>query len=56
MPVWLFERIAGHAGEDLPRMWRWLRDGTVPEDVQPTRDIHPGALTVHEWLANRSDA
>lgn len=50
MPVWLFERVAGHAGKDLPVMWRWLRTGSVPEDTGPTRDIHPGALTVREWL------
>ena len=50
MPVWLFERIAGHAGKDLPVMWRWLRTGSVPEDTGPTREIHPGALTVKQWL------
>jgi uncharacterized protein YbjT (DUF2867 family) len=50
MPVWVFERIAGHAGKDLPVMWRWLRDGSVPEDTAPTRAIHPGVLTVREWL------
>jgi uncharacterized protein YbjT (DUF2867 family) len=50
MPVWLFERIAGNAGKDLPVMWRWLRTGTVPEDTSPTRAIHPAALTVRQWL------
>ena len=53
MPVWLFQRVAGHAGDDLPNMWRWLRSGSVPEDTRPTRDIHPEALTVHQWLANQ---
>lgn len=53
MPVWLFERIAGHAGKDLPAMWRWLRTGSVPEDTGPTRELHPGALTVREWLESR---
>ncbi len=50
MPAWLFARIAGHAGKDLPVMWRWLRTGSVPEDTGPTREIHPGALTVREWV------
>ena len=50
MPVWMFERVAGYAGKDLPIMWRWLRAGTVPEDTAPTREIHPAARTVREWL------
>lgn len=53
MPVWLFERIAGYAGKDLPIMWRWLRTGTVPEDTGPTREIHPAARTVRQWLENQ---
>lgn len=53
MPVWMFERIAGHAGKDLPVMWRWLRSGTVPEDTGPTRQIHPAARTVRQWLEER---
>ena len=35
-------------------MWRWLRTGAVPEDTGPTRDIHPGALTVRDWLAQEA--
>ena len=50
MPTWLFERIAGHAGKDLPVMWRWLRTGSVPEDTGPTRELHPTAITVREWV------
>jgi uncharacterized protein YbjT (DUF2867 family) len=50
MPAWLFTRIAGHAGKDLPIMWRWLRTGSVPEDTGPTLELHPGALTVRQWL------
>ena len=53
MPVWMFERVAGYAGKDLPIMWRWLRSGTVPEDTAPTREIHPAARTVREWLEER---
>ena len=54
MPLWMFKRVAGHAGKDLPIMWRWLRTGTVPEDTGPTREIHPGARTVRAWLEEQS--
>jgi uncharacterized protein YbjT (DUF2867 family) len=50
MPAWLFGRIAGNAGKDLPLMWRWLRTGTVPEDTGPTHAIYPEARTVRSWL------
>jgi uncharacterized protein YbjT (DUF2867 family) len=53
LPVWLFERISGHAGKDLPKMWRWLRRNEIPEDTAPTRDIHPAALTLQEWLQQK---
>jgi hypothetical protein len=51
MPVWMFQRIAGHAGRDLPLMWRWLRSNDIPEDTAPTRQIHPGALKLREWMS-----
>jgi uncharacterized protein YbjT (DUF2867 family) len=50
MPIWLFKRFTG---DDLLLMWRWLRTGDVPEDTGPTRDIHPAATTVPDWLARR---
>jgi hypothetical protein len=50
MPVWLFERVAGR---DLPTMWRWLRTGSVPEDVEPTRAIHLRARTVRQWIGEQ---
>jgi uncharacterized protein YbjT (DUF2867 family) len=53
LPVWMFERIAGHAGKDLPVMWRWLRHNGIPEDTAPTRNIHAGALTLREWMTQR---
>ncbi len=53
MPVPIFERIAGVAGKDLPIMWRWLRSGSVPLDTTTTRDIHPAALTVRQWLERK---
>jgi uncharacterized protein YbjT (DUF2867 family) len=56
MPVWLFERVAGHAGKDLPVMWRWLRTGSVPEDTSPTREILPAAMTLRGWLERQRDA
>jgi uncharacterized protein YbjT (DUF2867 family) len=55
MPVWIFERVAGHAGKDLPVMWRWLRTGRVPEDTTPTRSIHPNAVTLRIWLEQQRD-
>jgi uncharacterized protein YbjT (DUF2867 family) len=54
MPVWLFRRIAGYTGKDLPTMWRWLRSGTVRGGTGPAREIHPDALTVREWLDRRA--
>jgi uncharacterized protein YbjT (DUF2867 family) len=53
MPAWLFARVAGHAGKDLPAMWRWLRTGSVPEDTAPTLSIHPEARTVRQWMEER---
>jgi uncharacterized protein YbjT (DUF2867 family) len=50
MPVRLFERFSG---TDETTMWRWLRDNHVDLDTEPARDIHPGARTVRQWLAER---
>jgi uncharacterized protein YbjT (DUF2867 family) len=51
MPVWLLERFAG---DDVTRMWRWLR-GTRPEvDPAQTRALLPTALGVEEWLRAQS--
>jgi uncharacterized protein YbjT (DUF2867 family) len=50
MPVWLFQRIAGYAGKDLPVMWRWLRTHEIPEDTGPTREILPTALQLRDWM------
>lgn len=47
MPVWLFERFVG---VDETTMWNWLRVNEIDLDVQPTRDLHPAALTVGEWV------
>ena len=47
MPRWLFERFVG---TDQTTMWRWLGANTVDFDTRPTLAIHPGALTVREWL------
>jgi uncharacterized protein YbjT (DUF2867 family) len=49
MPVFLFQRF-GFVGKDLTTMWRWLRGGTIDLDTAATRAIHPGALTIKEWL------
>jgi uncharacterized protein YbjT (DUF2867 family) len=52
LPTWLFDRFTRH---DVTEMWRWLRTGTVIYDTGPTRQIHPGALTVREWLIKTRD-
>jgi uncharacterized protein YbjT (DUF2867 family) len=50
MPRWLFERFAG---TDETTMWRWLGANEVDFDTAPTLAIHPGALTVREWLERK---
>jgi hypothetical protein len=50
MPRWLFERFAG---TDETTMWRWLGGNKVDFDTGPTLAIHPGALTVREWLGRK---
>jgi hypothetical protein len=49
IPVWLFARF-GFVGKDLLAMYRWLRTGNLGVDPLVTRAIHPGALSVEEWL------
>ena len=50
MPIWLFERFSG---TDETTMWKWLRDNDVRFDTAATREIHPDALTVMEWVTAR---
>ncbi len=50
MPLWLFERFVG---DDLITMWRWLRANDIDMDTTLTRTLHPGALSVREWLAQQ---
>jgi uncharacterized protein YbjT (DUF2867 family) len=52
LPTWLFDRFTRH---DVTDMWRWLRTGDVVLDTEPTRSLHHGALTVHEWLIKTRD-
>jgi uncharacterized protein YbjT (DUF2867 family) len=47
MPIWMFKRFVG---TDLIGMWTWLRTGELDLDTEPTRTIHPEALTVEAWL------
>jgi uncharacterized protein YbjT (DUF2867 family) len=47
MPIRLFDRFTK---KDVTAIWRWVKTGTYPTDTTPTRAIHPGALTVREWL------
>ena len=50
MPVWMFERVAGR---DLTTMWRWWRDAQPEAETRTLREVHPGALTVREFLERR---
>jgi hypothetical protein len=56
MPVWLFKRIAGPSGTDLPIMWTWLRTGDVPKDPEATRAILPEVRSVRRWMDERRAA
>jgi uncharacterized protein YbjT (DUF2867 family) len=47
LPMWLFDRFTRN---DVTNMWRWLRTGTVELDTGLTRQIHPSAMTVKQWL------
>jgi uncharacterized protein YbjT (DUF2867 family) len=53
VPAGLF-RWFGFPGQDLTRMWRWLRTNPLELDPGPTRALHPGALTMPEWLRTQS--
>jgi uncharacterized protein YbjT (DUF2867 family) len=55
MPIWVFKRF-GFMGRDLMTMWGWLRTGDVALETAPTREIHPDALTVREWLGRQKGA
>jgi uncharacterized protein YbjT (DUF2867 family) len=52
LPPAVFARF-GFVGEDLSRMWRWLRTGEVDLGTETTRAIHPEAQTVREWLRTK---
>jgi uncharacterized protein YbjT (DUF2867 family) len=52
MPLWLFKRF-GFMGKDLTTMWQWLRTGDIAWETAPTREIHPDALTVRDWLSKQ---
>ena len=47
LPVWLFDRFTRG---DVSAIWRWVKTGEFELDTAPTRAIHPGALTVKEWM------
>jgi hypothetical protein len=53
IPVFIFQRIAGFAGKDLPTMWRWLRENSIPEDTSPTHAIHSGAMSLRDWMERK---
>jgi hypothetical protein len=53
MPMFLFEKFVG---KDIPSMWRWLRTNPVSLDTRQTYAVHPGALTVRDWLQRTASA
>jgi uncharacterized protein YbjT (DUF2867 family) len=53
LPVWLFDRFTRG---DVTAIWRWVKTGEFELDTAPTRAIHPGALTVREWLVRRRES
>jgi uncharacterized protein YbjT (DUF2867 family) len=50
MPIWLFKRFVG---DDLITMWRWLGVNDINLDTTTTKTLHPGALSVKEWLSQQ---
>lgn len=51
MPIWMFKRFVG---DDLLNMWRWLgANDEIAVNIEETRAIHPGVLTVQEWLSRQ---
>jgi hypothetical protein len=58
-PDWQFEvkwdgfRVEALVDGETVHLRTRLRTGSVPEDTGPTREIHPAALTVREWLERR---
>jgi uncharacterized protein YbjT (DUF2867 family) len=52
LPVWLFDRFTRG---DVTAIWRWVKTGEFVVDTAPTRAIHPGALTVREWMVRQRD-
>ena len=53
---WTSSRIAGAFGvrQDTVRLWRSLAADPPVVDVGRTRALHPGAMTVEEWLRTRT--
>jgi uncharacterized protein YbjT (DUF2867 family) len=49
LPVWLFRRMVG---DELVQMWTFIRERGSNLKLDPTflRSVHPGALTVEQWL------
>jgi uncharacterized protein YbjT (DUF2867 family) len=52
LPVWLFDRFTRG---DVTAIWRWVKTGEFQVDTAPTRAVHPGALTVREWMVRQRD-
>jgi uncharacterized protein YbjT (DUF2867 family) len=53
LPAWLFDRFTRG---DVTAIWRWVKTGEFELDTAPTRAIHPGALTVREWMVRQRES
>jgi len=50
MPAMAFGRLVS---KDLLTMWYWLHDHTLDADVDATRKIHPGVMSMETWLKQK---
>lgn len=52
LPIWLFRWMVG---EELVQMWTFIRErgGELKLDPAFLRAMHPGALTVEQWIRSR---
>lgn len=49
-PVWLFKLMQ----KDLWLMHQWMKsNGVSPEQIEATRQIHPGVMSVETWMKNK---
>jgi hypothetical protein len=50
MPAGLFGRMVS---EDLLTMWYWLSKHRLEADVEATKKLHPGVMSMETWLRRK---